>query len=938
MRTKIEVYKPVDKVIHSWHRYSATSTTMDKYMLYYKNIPANVAGVEVYENLVPLTEPYYFYKVCAEGNADIYQYWQERECDMFYGRPDRYSGGDWYTAEEVEEYNRTHTNPLIIEYKGYSYTTERPAEDWDIDLDFWVGQEDYNILSSHYQDRKYEFSTDGYYKFQGGNLVWVDWDYSAGEEYKWYLLGFDSQTPKVEVDGEDYYHVYGVALETCAPCSGFGTADSNNCIYQGRGTYVDYYNLSTALKLLWPDKNNYSWAYTSAVEYERYNPAKWRYVVQSYFPTGYYVPNINWPEMLFTDKAFLNVRTDLASNYTFVDDEYWVHYVNNYYETVPEAYKVAYRGYCQIFNLLWNNVISVIETQYGETECNIDWRIYDTKPASYAQIKGLLHTMNPNVNWDDALERCGTYYALGNFMLHRYTKLQDMDGYRKNLTPRLGYYGEVAYGTLPSSEAGYTGDLPVYNNGIVYMANEIKIDELIPQIHPEQASLVFYRYVPVAPIYADGHKAGYIYLPTGTDIEEKYGLTEWGGDPSMIPDVEALGYAYKARGTETIWSHSGMFDIVNSPDFTAYPKNGYANGYYYEYVGTNENEVDVVWDETVLRGNANFNFEITDSDFVFGGVYGKSFNVDINGNVKDYIPYFGRKCRLYYAYEDDLNYTPIGFFTITNISYTEFQITTIEADDIIARLDANVYEIFEDFNYPLRPKDAIASIGDYLEIPYYSMEDYASNEDFYIVGYMYLKPDVTGRDFMENIAQITGGFIYADGNGFLKVGFYKKIRDNLNPDFVTYYDNLKTFNSTGTATNYIELREQTSQKIEALPIQIVDSIFYNKDQNTRFISKPFGTTNVMMDFTDNIFLQDFMSQNYLDNLANIIICQFHFSEPFYGGEVEMLRYNPDLLGTVAQIRIMDNSEYRRILPSSVSVSSSGVAHMSKGKGRYPIAK
>lgn len=37
-----------------------------------------------------------------------------------------------------------------------------------------------------------------------------------------------------------------------------------------------------------------------------------------------------------------------------------------------------------------------------------------------------------------------------------------------------------------------------------------------------------------------------------------------------------------------------MFDIVNSPDFTAYPKNGYANGYYYEYVGTNENEVDVV--------------------------------------------------------------------------------------------------------------------------------------------------------------------------------------------------------------------------------------------------------------------------------------------------------------------------------------------------------
>lgn len=339
-----------------------------------------------------------------------------------------------------------------------------------------------------------------------------------------------------------------------------------------------------------------------------------------------------------------------------------------------------------------------------------------------------------------------------------------------------------------------------------------------------------------------------------------------------------------------------------------------------------------------MRGNANFNFEITDSDFVFGGVYGKSFTVDINGNVKDFIPYFGRKCRLYYAYEDDLNYTPIGFFTITNISYTEFQITTINADDVIGKLDNNVYEIFEDFNYPLRPQAAIASICDYLEIPYYSMDSYASNEDFYIVGYSQLKPDITGREFIENIAQIVGGYIYADGNGFLKVGFYKKIRDNNNPDYITYYDNLKTFNSIGTAVNYIELSQQTSQKIEALEIQVVDSIFFNKDQNTRFISKPFGTTNVMYDFTDNIFLQDFMSQNYLDNLANIILCQLRFSEPFYGGDVDMLRYNPDLLGTVANIRIMDDREYRRILPSSVSVGSSGASYTSKGKGRYPLTK
>jgi hypothetical protein len=120
------------------------------------------------------------------------------------------------------------------------------------------------------------------------------------------------------------------------------------------------------------DRTNYTWGYATETEFNTYQPDKWKWWIKSDFPAGYYVPNKNWPAMLFTDKAFRNIRTDLASGYTFADDAYSIGNIYNIYFENPEANKTFNRLNCQNFKTLWDNVISPIETEYGEDECNTD--------------------------------------------------------------------------------------------------------------------------------------------------------------------------------------------------------------------------------------------------------------------------------------------------------------------------------------------------------------------------------------------------------------------------------------------------------------------------------------------------------------------------------------------------------------------------------------
>ena len=98
----------------------------------------------------------------------------------------------------------------------------------------------------------------------------------------------------------------------------------------------------------------------------------------------------------------------------------------------------------------------------------------------------------------------------------------------------------------------------------------------------------FYRYIGQTHLYYTTSKAAELYLPVGTDpailnLEPLNSLET----PKYLP-TNSFGYDY--AGTEETTDKVIKLDLVTSDDFTAYPKDGVAeDGYYYEYLGTNEN-------------------------------------------------------------------------------------------------------------------------------------------------------------------------------------------------------------------------------------------------------------------------------------------------------------------------------------------------------------
>lgn len=454
----------------------------------------------------------------------------------------------------------------------------------------------------------------------------------------------------------------------------------------------------------------------------------------------------------------------------------------------------------------------------------------------------------------------------------------------------------------------------------------------------------FYRYVGKQRVYHSTVKAATIYLPIGADIEE-LNLTAYNTEDPIELDESNL-YGYKYLGQEEVTNKNALTSIATSEDFGAYPKDGLStDGYWYEYIGTNE-QISYTWDELELRSVPTYNLDInSNQDFTIGDVASASFTADVQGNVKENIQYLGRKCQLYYDFENKGEYKDFGLFTIDDVKFMNHQVSTITAYDNIKKFDAPVYEYLTSDNvkplYPMTAKTLFQLMCEYCEVPYYTTMDFL-NSDKLCYG-PFGDANLTARQVLSYIAEIAAGYVVCDVNGFAVLKTHKPYNDIEGQEEVPYttdYENLLPLitSFTGKVSRELySLQRQSSQKMDIFPTEIIDSSAFNNADAETFINYR-TALNAIYDFSDNPFAAYITTQAKADELTNGILDQIALLAPdedkrFYSGEIQLKEVDMISFGNKTIVRLLDYNN-NLFIPTTININESGITLEGKGQPKY----
>lgn len=361
----------------------------------------------------------------------------------------------------------------------------------------------------------------------------------------------------------------------------------------------------------------------------------------------------------------------------------------------------------------------------------------------------------------------------------------------------------------------------------------------------------------------------------------------------------------------------------------------------------------------------DYNIDINSAeDLTIGDVAGASFRVQVQGTVKELIKYLGRKCILYYDFMNTGKYSNYGVFTISDVSFINHSVSQIVAYDNIKKFDKPVLDYITTLTYPMTAKELWHIMCNYCEVPYYQQDEFL-NSDALIYG-PFGDNNLTARQVVAYIAQIAGGYIVCDKQG------YAVIR-NLMPVRTSLYNNLKIYNDSSYITNYKNLpplrtyqsekdgantfnnvflkNQQKMQIMNEFPIDLMDTINYNSAGGINYITFR-ENINSILDLSDNPFIYNVEDQVKAQRIMDRIIDQFWLVYPVdrdktgpnmdgteispapYNGNIQTFEFDLDDLGVANIIELTNNRKYRIIVPTTISISSIGVDITGKGQSTY----
>lgn len=354
-----------------------------------------------------------------------------------------------------------------------------------------------------------------------------------------------------------------------------------------------------------------------------------------------------------------------------------------------------------------------------------------------------------------------------------------------------------------------------------------------------------------------------------------------------------------------------------------------------------------------MRSNANFNIDInSNQDFTIGDVAGASLRVDIQGNIRDTIQYLGRKIRLNYDFENKNEFKDFGLFTIEDVKFMNHQVSTITAYDNIKKFDAPVYEYLTSDNvkplYPMTAKTLFQLMCEYCEVPYYTSMEFL-NSDKLCYG-AFGDANLTARQALSYVAELAGGYITCDKNGFAVIKTIKPFNNlkNVVNKYTTDYENiLPLLNSTDLNRAEIIRKEyavsdQVNQRMDIFPTEVIDSIVFNNADTISFINyrKELNaiydlSDNPFLAFVDNQFAADEITNGILDQIAILIPPLYNEDTKFYAGEIELKNFDYSTFGTKQIVQLLDKLKGKDyFIPTTISINEAGITLTAKGQPKY----
>lgn len=294
-----------------------------------------------------------------------------------------------------------------------------------------------------------------------------------------------------------------------------------------------------------------------------------------------------------------------------------------------------------------------------------------------------------------------------------------------------------------------------------------------------------------------------------------------------------------------------------------------------------------------------------------GTVAGASIDFTVYKNLAQVLPYVGLPCVYYGQYGNNYNYYPEGKFTITDVKENGLNKSTVTAYDNCRKLDKVIYPLLARVSYPMTLQRLFIYICAYCGIPY-DTNTYFHNANVEITS-SFGDYKTTCREVVEWMAQLAGSIVVADVDGYLV------FKDLSAPT------NSRGSNETKNYTLDVSLR----------PLAKPAAILYSGPSYNIFVLgnrvSEAETENRILDFTNNLFLKDYIVEIDGVNLCRSILARIDKIGDVYAYEVKLDNNSYGMECGDSWVVASTNLTPRRGIIMNKTIDDSGVVFTSTGE-------
>ena len=273
---------------------------------------------------------------------------------------------------------------------------------------------------------------------------------------------------------------------------------------------------------------------------------------------------------------------------------------------------------------------------------------------------------------------------------------------------------------------------------------------------------------------------GYWYaFDSGKIIYSKGEKIDWDNsfDKNKYPVDGKLGdYWYVYVGYENNGPYKNYFiDQIETNQPTSYPTNGIDGNYWYVYNKSYTGYKAQIFDNQII-GGINYQHNINpQSDATIGNVGMAKVDFTYDNTNDDFQQYIDLDYFLYYTWQkNDSDWRLIGKFFIDDVSYNRTR-AKITAYDSICKAEKFVDDFIKQTTFPITLQAFYNNLLTYLglenggfkslNMPDFSNLKQQIKDNFQAI-------NITGRQILQYIAEMAGGYCLADKNGKIIIGDY----------------------------------------------------------------------------------------------------------------------------------------------------------------------